>query len=114
MRRVLPETQFLSWLDNFLPNLREGEPTTLFRPVTVRDPADPYLGHLHGLNLSRAWCWRSLSVGLPNAHPSKAIALRAAALHLRSSMTYCIGDYMREHWMPTFAVLALRPLEPWT
>jgi hypothetical protein len=109
MRRMLPAAQFISWFDKFLPNLHEGQPATLFRPVRVRDSNDPYLGHLHGLNLSRAWCWRSLSNGLPSSHPSKAIALQAAEHHLRSSVGFCTGDYMREHWMPTFAILALRP-----
>ncbi|MEO8716271.1 MAG: DUF2891 domain-containing protein, partial [Acetobacteraceae bacterium] len=60
MRRALPAGAFASWLDRFLPRLAQGEPATLFRPATVSDRGDGKIVHLDGLNLSRAWCWRSL------------------------------------------------------
>src|ERR1039458_2743485 len=45
------------WLGAFLPGLASGEPASLFTPAIVSDAADGQIAHLHGLNLSRAWCW---------------------------------------------------------
>jgi hypothetical protein len=64
---------------------------------------------LDGVNLSRAWCWRGLASALePDA---AALALRAADTHLDSSLPHVAGDYMGEHWLATFALLALEAAE---
>lgn len=107
MRRVLTAGDFSGWVDRFLPRLAEREPTTLFRPAIVSDRTDGKIAHLDGLNLSRAWCWRSISSAWPASDPRHSIALQAAATHLEASLPYVAGDYMGEHWLATFAVLAL-------
>src|SRR5262249_23879220 len=65
MRRVLPASEFRGWLKQFLPNLAKGEPKSLLEPAKVTDRSDPQLVHLDGLNLSRAWCMRSIAAVLP-------------------------------------------------
>ncbi len=65
MRRVLPSAEFDIWFTRFLPNLAACEPATLFEPATVSDRSDGKIAHLDGLNLSRAWCQRSLARALP-------------------------------------------------
>ncbi|UCF21609.1 MAG: DUF2891 domain-containing protein, partial [Gemmatimonadota bacterium] len=56
MRRLLPPTEFAAWLSTFLPTIPSGDTGPLWiEPAVVSDPADPKLGHLAGLNLSRAW-----------------------------------------------------------
>lgn len=65
MRRVLAPRAFSAWFRAFLPDLAKGEPRTLFLPVHVSDRRDGRIVHLDGLNLSRAWCWRSLAAALP-------------------------------------------------
>jgi hypothetical protein len=107
MRRVLPATDFNPWLDRFLPRLAEGEPATLFMPARVSDRSDGKIAHLDGLNLSRAWCWRSLARTWDENDPRRAMALDAASRHLESSLPFVTGDYMGEHWLATFAGLAL-------
>jgi hypothetical protein len=107
MRRVLGENDFSSWIDTFLPRLSEREPATLFKPATVSDRSDGKIAHLDGLNLSRAWCWRSIAVSWPASDPRRAIALEAAETHLAASLPYVAGDYMGQHWLATFALLAL-------
>jgi len=107
MRRVLPREAFEPWLERFLPRLAEGEPATLFVPATVSDRADGKIAHLDGLNLSRAWCWRSLASEWPNADPRRPRAVAAADAHLAASLPHVSGDYMGEHWLATFALLAL-------
>ncbi|WP_407175099.1 DUF2891 domain-containing protein [Bradyrhizobium sp. STM 3562] len=107
MRRLLPEDAFLPWFDRFLPQIAQGEPATLFRPATVTDRTDGKIAHLDGLNLSRAWCWRSLARALPSSDPRRQVAETAGARHLTASLPHIAGDYMGEHWLATFAVLAL-------
>jgi hypothetical protein len=95
MKRCLPERAFEPWFGAFLPCLEEGEPSSLFTPAQVSDRSDGKIAHLDGVNLSRAWCWRTL--GRPDA----------AEAHLDASLPHVAGDYMGEHWLATFALLAL-------
>jgi hypothetical protein len=95
MTRVLPTEQFANWFRDFLPRIDDLQPATLFTPATVSDRSDGKIAHLDGLNLSRAWCWRAL--GYPqHAEP-----------HLAAAMPHVAGDYMGEHWLASFALLAL-------
>jgi hypothetical protein len=104
MAELLPPADFAPWLDRFLPRLGGGEPATLFTPATVSDRTDGQIAHLDGLNLSRAWCFRRLA----RAAPALAAALEAAAeRHLQAALPYLAADYMGEHWLATFALLAL-------
>ena len=107
MRRVLPPTEFRAWFAAFLPRIAEGEPATLLTPAIVSDRTDGKIAHLDGLNLSRAWCWRSIAASLADDDPARGIALEAAERHLAASLPHVAGDYMGEHWLATFAALAL-------
>ena len=107
MRRVVDATEFSHWLDRFLPRLAEGQPATLFKPAVVSDRSDGKIAHLDGLNLSRAWCWRSIASTLSANDPRRSIVLDAAETHLAASLPHVAGDYMGEHWLATFALLAL-------
>ncbi len=105
MARVLPPTDFERWFAAFLPRLAGHEPATLFIPATVSDRSDGKIAHLDGLNLSRAWCWRSLASRL--APDAAALANRTSAEHLDAALPHVVGDYMGEHWLASFALLAL-------
>jgi hypothetical protein len=107
MRRVLDTGDYSSWLDRFLPRLADREPDTLFIPAIVSDRSDGKIAHLDGLNLCRAWCWRSIASSWAASDPRRSIALDAADTHLAASLPYVVGDYMGEHWLATFALLAL-------
>jgi hypothetical protein len=107
MRRVLAASDFQDWLDRFLPKLVEREPKALFEPAFVSDRTDGKIAHLDGLNLSRGWCWRSLANVWPDTDTRRAIALDAADVHLAAGLSHVAGDYMGEHWLATFALLAL-------
>jgi len=103
MRRVMPADEFAVWMHGFLPVL----PTTLRDPAVVTDRSDPKLAHLDGLNLSRAWCMRSLAGALPGGvcgAQSAAAAVEHARVGLANVAT---GDYMGEHWLASFAVYML-------
>ena len=105
MARVLSAEEFASWLAAFLPRLYDLQPSTLFRPATVSDRSDGKIAHLDGLNLSRAWCWRSIAPLLPEREC--AIVQGAADEHLGAALPHVVGDYMGEHWLASFALLAM-------
>jgi hypothetical protein len=107
MRRVLDVGAWTEWMRRFLPFILAKDPPSLFTPVAVSDRTDDKIGHLDGLNLSRAWCWRSIASSWPESEPRRAIALVAAKEHLAASLPYVAGDYAGEHWLATFATLAL-------
>ena len=105
MRRVLSPAEFGSWLSAFLPVIPgDGTPNWLV-PAVVTDPTDPKLGHLHGLNLSRAWMLEGIASGLPSGDARRA-ALRAAAMrHREAGLPAVTGEhYEGGHWLGSFAV----------
>ncbi len=108
MSEVLDGADFARWFDAFLPDLAAAEPATLFTPASVSDRSDGKIAHLDGLNLSRAWCWRRIEERLP---PCPIDVLIAATIerHLAASLPHVAGHYMGEHWLASFALLALGP-----
>lgn len=103
MRRVMPAEEFAGWMEKFLVAL----PATLREPVIVSERNDPKLAHLDGLNLSRAWCMRSVAAGLPRTPLCAELAL-AAVEHARAGLAHVsTGNYMGEHWLASFAVYML-------
>jgi hypothetical protein len=107
MRRALDVDEWREWFDAFLPSIAQREPRTLFEPATVSDRSDGKIAHLDGLNLSRAWCWRAIASSLRNDDPRRAVILEAAQRHVDASLPHVAGDYAGEHWLATYAVLAL-------
>ena len=105
MARAVPGDEFAAWFARFLPRMGQGEPATLFVPATVSDRSDGKISHLDGLNLSRAWCWRSIAPLLPA--DEQRLAARTADDHLAAALPHVAGDYMGEHWLASFALLAM-------
>ena len=98
MSRVLEPNEFASWWIKLFPS---GIPEKIRTPVHVSGRTDPQIGHLDGLNLSRAWCYRRIA-GALTAEDLAALAKE----HLRAAQVET-GDYGGEHWLATFAILAL-------
>jgi len=107
LRRLLPEREFAAWFADYLPRAEQQDPTSLFTPAAPSDRTDGKIAHLDGLNLSRAWCWRNLAATLPTDHPARPVIAEAAQRHLDASLPHVAGDYMGEHWLASFALLAL-------
>ncbi len=92
MQEVLEPADFGAWLRDFLP----GGLGPLAEPPVVTDRSDPKQSHLDGLCLSRAWCLAALDLQ------------EAAERHLAAALPHVVGgDYVGEHWLASFAVLAL-------
>jgi DUF2891 family protein len=108
MARLLPQQEFADWLSIFLPGVAGGEPSALFTPAVVSDPSDGAIAHLHGLNASRAYCWRRIAESLPDGDARAGSALLAAKVHAEAALPHVVGDdYMVEHWLACYAVLML-------
>lgn len=76
------------------------------RPVSVSDRSDGKIAHLDGLSLSRAWCLRVIAKRLED-EATRQILLQRANAHLAAALPHVAGDYMGEHWLASFAILAL-------
>lgn len=108
VRRVLPAAEFGRWLTGFWPGLAAGSPRTLLEPVPVADRDDGRLGHLDGLNLSRAASLRRIAAALEPSDPRHDVLRAAAAEHLAQGVRALSGGgYLSTHWLGTFAALAL-------
>jgi len=108
MRRVMKPSEFAAWFQRFLPGITRGSPTALLQPAIVSDRSDPKLVHLDGLNLSRAWCMRSIAGTLPARDPSRTVLAASAAKHTDAALAHVAsGDYAGEHWLASFAVYLL-------
>ncbi|WP_353216349.1 DUF2891 domain-containing protein [Sandarakinorhabdus sp.] len=107
MAALLPAPEFRRWFRAYLPDLARQAPASLFTPASVSDRSDGKIAHLDGLNLSRAWAFRRLAAAL-NPRSAAVPALAAAAdAHLAAAMPHIAGDYAGEHWLASFALLAL-------
>lgn len=104
MQRVLDACDWVDWWEAFAPDA--ASLATWLTPVQVSDATDPKIVHLHGLNLSRAWCWRALAPHLPAVlQPAAQVAVDAhLAVSLRAATA---GHYVGTHWLASFALLAL-------
>jgi hypothetical protein len=99
MRRVLTGDDFAAWLSAFLPGLSDGGPRTLLEPPVVSDPADPQIGHLIG---------RSIAGALPPGDGRIPVLRAAAEAQLNAGLPHVVaGDFTSDHWLATFALLAL-------
>ena len=113
MRRVMEPDEFSRWFHHFLPGSPEGQPETLMHPVDLSDRSDPKLVHLDGLNLSRAWCMRSIAGTLSRHDPARRSLADAATRHAAATLEHVAsGDYAGEHWLGSFAVYMLSTPDP--
>ena len=108
MRRVMSRREFAEWFHKFLPEVSKGGPASLLEPAIVTDRSDPKLVHLDGLNLSRAWCMRSIAAALPANDPARRVLSSSADKHTVAALAHVAsGDYAGEHWLASFAVFLL-------
>ena len=113
MRRVMNKDEFAPWFHRFLPGITRNQPKALLQPAIVTDRTDPKLVHLDGLNLSRAWCMRSIAAALPRTDPARNVLAHSAAAHAQAALPYIAsGNYEGEHWLASFAVYMLTTPAP--
>ena len=86
----------------------DGQPGNLLTIAVVTDRSDPQLGHLDGLNLSRAWAMRHIAAALPADARARAFLADAGHTHAVDALQHvATGHYEGEHWLASFAVFLL-------
>ena len=99
MQEILGRGEFDAWRRRFF----SSDPAEVLQPPVVADRADAKQSHLDGLALSRAWCLKKLGYA------------DAAERHLAAALPHVVGgDYVGEHWLASFAALALSEEVPRT
>jgi hypothetical protein len=73
----------------------------------VADRSDPKTVHLDGLSLSRAWCLARVAAAIPGDERAAACLNGAAALLEAGLPRLFSGEYGADHWLTTFAMLAM-------
>ncbi len=102
MKRLLPKAKFKSWIDAFLPQLKDENFT--WETGVVSDRTDGHLVHLDGVNFSRAWNLNTIAEDMPEYAHLKNIANQ----HINYSLPSIFNDdYMGSHWLGSFAIYAL-------
>ena len=100
MARVLEPDRFAAWYADFLPEVESG---TVLKGVDAGDDA-----HLYGFDLSRGWSIGVIAGGLPPRDPRRDHLLTARNELLAAGLPRVgNGDYMADHWLASFAMLAL-------
>ena len=107
MADLVVQEDFAEWFDDFLPDAEEEMPLALFKPAIVSDRSDGKIAHLDGLNLSRAWALGKIAKVLTPDHSAYPVLVKARLSHLAAALPHLSGDYAGEHWLSSFAVLAL-------
>jgi hypothetical protein len=112
VQRAVDGCSFADWWAAFEP--ATAALATWLQPARISDAGDARIVHLHGLILSRAWCWRVLFPSLPTPLVPAVPAVEAAIdAHLAASLPAAVeGDYVATHWLASFALLALDTASP--
>ena len=105
MRRVLPQKEFVKWLDAFY---EKKSIENISQVPVVSDLSDYQTVHLVGLSFTRAWCMKGISKSLPENHRWKQDFETKANMFLNNGLPLLFkGNYGGDHWLASFAVYAL-------
>ena len=105
MRRVLPQKEFVKWLDAFY---EKKSIENISQVPLVSDLNDYQTVHLVGLSFTRAWCMKGISKSLPENHRWKKDFETKANMFLNNGLPLLFkGNYGGDHWLASFAVYAL-------
>ena len=105
MRRILPQQEFVKWLDKFY-DKRSIE--NISKIPVISDINDFQTVHLVGLSFTKAWCMNGIADSLPKVHPLRSKFKTVANKFLENSLPLVFaGNYGGDHWLASFAVYAL-------
>ncbi len=102
MSKVMESSDFEIWLKGFLPQLFYED--FVLKAAEVKDREDGKLVHLDGYNYTAAKCLYGISKALPKLKHLIPVANTLVAMTLPKITD---GHYAGEHWLASFAVLAL-------
>jgi hypothetical protein len=107
IRRILTGPEFAAWFGSFLPTVPQDGSLWML-PAQPLDPTDGKLGHLDGLNLSRAWMLNGIIGALSKDDQRIPSLARTAEQHAHAGLAAVTSErYEGAHWLGTFAVYLL-------
>jgi hypothetical protein len=106
MSRVLGQTEFASWLHDFLPPLESGR----FSPLTEAAGSGGAVpagdsARLSGLSFQRAQAMERIAGALPAGDPWVTVLHRLSAIHSRRGFELMRGEVSGISWLPAYALL---------
>ncbi|MBW3524410.1 DUF2891 domain-containing protein [Chryseobacterium sp. NKUCC03_KSP] len=105
MRRILPQKDFVKWLDQFY---EKRSIENIEKIPVVSDLSDYQTVHLVGLSFTKAWCMKGVAKSLPDNHSLKKQFQKTANIFLNKGLPLLFqGNYGGDHWLASFAVYAL-------
>ncbi len=105
MRRILPQKEFVKWLNNFY---EKRSLENIEKIPVISDINDYQTVHLVGLSFTRAWCMKGISKALPENHKLKKQFAESSDKFLANALPLLFhGNYGGDHWLASFAVYAL-------
>lgn len=105
MSRVLPQSEFAEWLNNFY---EQRSLENIYKIPVVSDLNDYQTVHLVGLSFSKTWAMKKIAKALPEQHPLKNIFSKRADEFLSKALPLLFqSNYGGDHWLASFAVYAL-------
>ncbi|MGH9468195.1 MAG: DUF2891 family protein [Terriglobales bacterium] len=116
MSRLLPQAQFVSWYNNFMPQVYSAK----FRPLVTPFDATKMIksqmagqSHLLGLAFSRAAAMVAIADALPRGDARIPVLDRLAAIHATEAFKHLdTAGYLETHWIATYALLYQLELAP--
>lgn len=106
MRRVFDPDEFVTWMDEFLPDVTTPPYNTVLDPVEV-EPNGGIELHLVGLNVSKAWCLTGIASVL-DGHRYTEVFERSARRHTEIGLEQAFTeDYAGAHWLSSFVLYLL-------
>lgn len=109
MSRVLPQEQFVSWFNSFMPSPESKEFTPLTKPfdisVITRQDQMASKSHLIGLALDRAEAMLRVAAALPADDPRVSAYRMIAAMNAKQGFKdLAEAGYLGSHWLGTAAL----------
>jgi len=104
MRRFMDEEEYATWLERFLPGLKNAADGNWLPLAKITDRSDGKLAHLDGLHLSRAWMLEGIASHLSPENPHVNSLLTVARSHHDAGLSALTGEYYAGgHWLGSFA-----------
>lgn len=109
MSRLLPQAQFVAWLDGFLPPPGSPAFAHLTRPFDTAHMTKDQMAaksHLIGLAFSRAESLERIASALPPRDPRADFYRRQARAQAQAGFQGLVAaGYLGSHWLATYAVM---------
>lgn len=105
MCRILSEQEFSQWLNDFYD---DRSVNNICKAPIVSDLNDYHIVHLVGLSFSKSWCMNHISEKLPADNKLKQVFEKTSKQLLDDALPLIFqGNYGGDHWLASFALLAL-------